>query len=96
MPELSGHRRGPPEPGAGFATVSDMLVKMIEFQDTETVTKLSKTENCIKEMVLHMGTPTVLVPIVDFLGQLEGAKQYYPQTNSVHRPSLRRLAANRT
>ena len=76
MPEPSGHRRGPPKPGEGFATVCDMLVKMIESQDTETITKLSKTENCIKEMLLHMGTPAVLVPIVDFLGQLEGAKQY--------------------
>ena len=49
---------------------------MIESQDAETIMKLSKTESCIKEMILHMGTPSVLIPIVDFLAQLEGAKQY--------------------
>ena len=45
---------------------------MIESQDAETIMKLSKTESCIKEMILHMGTPSVLIPIVDFLAQLEG------------------------
>ena len=75
-PEMVAHWRGPPEPGEGFSMVSDMLVKLIESQDAGTIMKRSKIESCIKEMVLHMGTPSVLLPIVDFLAQLEGAKQY--------------------
>lgn len=60
---------GPPKPGQGFATISDMISKLIESESTETIMKVSKSECCIKEMILHMGTPSLLthdkIPLTD-------------------------------
>lgn len=68
----SGH--SPPGPGDGFSTISDMLAALIDTNDTQVLSRLSKSEHSIKETILHVGTLSVVEPLVDFLVQLECAK----------------------
>jgi hypothetical protein len=68
------HLKGPPKPGEGFATVSDMIAAFIESNNTQTLSKISQGESCIKEVILHVGTPTLVTPLIDFLIQIECAK----------------------
>ena len=70
---------GPPKPGQGFATISDMISKLIEPESTEAIIKVSKSECCIKEIILHTGTPSLLthdeIPLIDRSCQDLGACQ---------------------
>ena len=66
--------RSPPCPGVGYSTISDMLATLIDTRDVLLLSRFSKTESCIKEIILHIGTPSIVTPLVDFLMQLQCAK----------------------
>ena len=69
------HKRGPPGPRDVAKTVADLLVEMIDSQNTDVISRLSRAENCIRD-IAHMGTPSAIIPLVQFLSQLEGAKKF--------------------
>ena len=70
------HKRGPPGPKDAAKTVADLIVEMIDSQNTEVISCLSRAESCIRDIIAHMGTPSTIIPLVQFLSQLEGAKKF--------------------
>lgn len=60
-----------------------MLAALIDTNDTQVLSRLSRSEHSIKEIILHVGTPSVVEPLVDFLVQLEFAKVWIISDRSV-------------
>ena len=67
-------------------TVAGMIANLIDSRDYEVLSKISKSEHCIKEIILHVGTPTVVERLVDFLMEIECAKLFHlsNRTGSPH------------
>ena len=69
------HKRGPPGPRDVAKTVADLLVEMIDSQNTDVITRLSRAENCIRDIIAHMGTPSAIIPLVAVFVAVRGCKE---------------------
>ena len=68
--------RSAPTPGHGSIMISGLIGDILDTQNLDEVRKVGKAEACIKEIILRMGSPTVIKPLIDFLMEIEAAKQW--------------------
>ena len=77
QPERSDSGLGGTSPADEGPTVAGMLAEIIDSRNIERISLISKAESFIREIIVHMGTPTVTSRLVDFLMEVESAKRYH-------------------
>lgn len=68
------HKRRPPGPRDVAKTVADLLVEMIDSQNTDVISDLAGQK--IASVTSHIWERPAIIPLVQFLSQLEGAKKF--------------------
>ena len=68
--------RGHPPIGDG-PSPSSIIAEIIDSRNVDHLSLISKSESFIREVIVHMGTPTMISRLVDFLMEVECAKRYH-------------------
>ena len=77
QPERADSGVGGTTPAGEGPTPAVMLAEIIDSRNIERLSLISKAESFIREIIVHMGTPTVTSRLVDFLMEVECAKRYH-------------------
>ena len=56
---------------------SSIIAEIIDSRNVDHLSLISKSESFIREVIVHMGTPTMISRLVDFLMEVECAKRYH-------------------